>query len=160
MLHSDKAIAVGHIPSGLFIVAVQDPQSGLCDGYLGSWIQQVSFKPLLISMAIKPGRPAYDLIKSGKTFAINIVGDQDKSFMKHFWKGYDPAQNPFSEIPYDIGENGGVIMKGSKSAIECKLVSSITPGDHEIMIVEVLSSYIQNEEAKPLTHVRKSGADY
>lgn len=160
MLHSDKAIAVGHIPSGLFIVAVQDPKTGLCDGYLGSWIQQVSFKPLLISMAIKPGRPAYDLIKAGHAFAINIVGDQDKSFMKHFWKGYDPAQNPFAEIPFEIGVNGGVIMKGSKSAVECKLVSSITPGDHEIMIVEVLSSYIQNEEAKPLTHVRKSGADY
>jgi flavin reductase (DIM6/NTAB) family NADH-FMN oxidoreductase RutF len=160
MLHTDKAVAVGHIPSGLFIVAVQDPSTGLCDGYLGSWIQQVSFAPLLISMAIKPGRPAYDLIKSGRPFAINIVGDQDKSFMKHFWKGYDPAQNPFSEIPFELGQNGGVIIKGAKSAIECKMTDSIKPGDHEIMIAEVLSSYILNEEAKALVHIRKSGADY
>jgi flavin reductase (DIM6/NTAB) family NADH-FMN oxidoreductase RutF len=72
MLHSTTATSVGHIPSGLFIVAVQDAQSNTIDGYLASWVQQVSFNPLIVSLAIKPGRPAYDLIKAGHTFAINI----------------------------------------------------------------------------------------
>lgn len=160
MLHSNTATAVGHIPSGLFIVAVQDEQSNVIDGYLASWVQQVSFNPMIISLAVKPGRPAYDLIKSGQNFAINIIGDHDKSYLKHFWKGYDPANNPFSELPHVRGEHGGVILKQAKSAIECKLISSQKPGDHDIVFAEVLSSYVMNEEAKPLVHLRKSGADY
>jgi flavin reductase (DIM6/NTAB) family NADH-FMN oxidoreductase RutF len=159
-MQSNKAIAVGHIPSGLFIVAVQDAEKGVIDGYLASWVQQVSFDPLIVSLAIKPGRPAYDLIKDGKTFAINIVGDQDKSFLKHFWKGYDPANNPFKEIPHSIGANGGVILQGAKSAIECEILSSAKPGDHEVIFATVKASVVQNEEAKPLVHIRKSGADY
>ena len=160
MLHSITATAVGHIPSGLFIVAVQDAHSHAIDGYLASWVQQVSFNPLIISLAIKPGRPAYDLIKSCQTFAINVVGDHDKSYLKHFWKGYDSANNPFSELPHERGQHGGVILKQAKSAIECKLISSQRPGDHDIVFAEVLSSYVMNEEAKPLVHIRKSGADY
>lgn len=160
MLHEVTATAVGHIPSGLFIVAVQDPSTKLIDGYLASFIQQVSFNPLLVAMAIKPGRPAYDLIKAGNKFAINIVGDHDKTYLKHFWKGYDPNSNPFQELPFEVGQRGGVILKQSKSAIECVLKSSSQPGDHEIVIAEVLSSYIQSEEGKPMVHIRKSGADY
>jgi flavin reductase (DIM6/NTAB) family NADH-FMN oxidoreductase RutF len=158
MTQVDKTIAVGHIPSGLFIVAVSDGDT--IDGYLASWVQQVSFSPLIVSLAIKPGRPAYELIKSGKPFAINIVGDHDKTYLKHFWKGYDPAQNPFETLLHEMGENGGVILKQAKSAIECRLLSSNQPGDHEVVFAEVLSSHVLSDEAKPFVHIRKSGADY
>lgn len=160
MLHSSTATSVGHIPSGLFIVAVSDSEGKNVDGYLASWVQQVSFNPLIVSLAIKPGRPAYDLIKEGRPFAINIVGDHDKTYLKHFWKGYDPANNPFSELPYEVGQQGGIILKQAKSAIECKLLSAQQPGDHEVVFAEVLSSHVMSEEAKPMVHIRKSGADY
>ncbi len=160
MLQSDLAISVGHIPSGLFIVAVRDPSSGVTDGYLASFIQQTSFKPMMVSLAIKPGRPAFDLIKAGHPFAVNIVGDHDKTYLRHFWKGYDPTANPFAELPHQIGQNGGVILNQAKSAIECKLHSSAKPGDHEIVFAEVLSSYVLSPEGKPMVHIRKSGADY
>ncbi|HXH32455.1 MAG TPA: flavin reductase family protein [Bacteriovoracaceae bacterium] len=160
MLQSNLAISVGHIPSGLFIVAVKDPASGAIDGYLASFIQQVSFNPMMISLAIKPGRPAFDLIKAGTPFAVNVVGDHDKTFLKHFWKGYDPDNNPFSELPYQIGQKGGVILDQAKSAFECTLKSSSKPGDHEIVFAEVLSSFVMNEAAKPIVHIRKSGVDY
>lgn len=160
MLHNARETSVGHIPSGLFIVAVKDEDGKTIDGYLASWIQQISFQPPMVSIAIKPGRPAYDLIKSGRTFAVNIVGDHDKSYLKHFWKGYDPENNPFNELPYTVGQNGGVILNQAKSAIECKFSSSVMPGDHEVIFAEVLSSYVMSEEARPMVHIRKSGADY
>lgn len=160
MLQNESAAAVGHIPSGLFIVSVQNPETKEIDGYLASWIQQVSFEPLMVSIAIKPGRPAYDLIKSGAPFAINVVGDHEKTYLKHFWKGYDPNQNPFAELPHEIGPHGGVLLKQAKSAIECQLVQAHKPGDHEIVFAKVLASHFYSEEAKPMVHIRKSGKDY
>ena len=159
-MQSDTPVPVGHIPSGLFIVSVKDEVHGTIDGYLASWIQQVSFSPLMISLAIKPGRPAYDLIKAGKVFCVNIVGEHDKTYLRHFWKGYDPHQNPFDELSYELGEKGGVILKPAKSALECKFISSSQPGDHEVLFAEVISSYVMDEQAKPMVHIRKSGASY
>lgn len=158
--NEEKAKAVGHIPSGLFVVCAHDRRSNIIDGYLASWIQQVSFEPLLVSLAIKPGRPAYDLIKSGVSFSINVVGEHSKNYMKHFWSGYDADKNPFGEIEHELTDDGIVIMKEAKSTISCKFVSSIQPGDHEIVVAEVQGSWIQNDEAKPVSHIRKTGLDY
>lgn len=156
----EKAKAVGHIPSGLFIVCGRDKTRNIIDGYLASWVQQISFDPLLISLAVKPGRPAYDAITSGEVFSINIIGDHDKSYMKHFWKGYDPAVNPFDEIPHKETESGAIILEQSKSTIVCVMKEKHKPGDHELIIAEVIESHIQDGDAKPLIHTRKSGLDY
>jgi flavin reductase (DIM6/NTAB) family NADH-FMN oxidoreductase RutF len=160
MLQPGKADAVGLIPSGLFIVAVYDPKTQATDGYLASWIQQVSFNPLIVALSIKPGRPAYELIKAGNPFAINIVGDHEKSFLKHFWKGYDPAVNPFNELPHHLGEFKGLILDQAKAALECVMSESVKPGDHEVIFAEVKASHIMHTESKPMIHIRKSGADY
>lgn len=160
MLQSGKADAVGLIPSGLFIVAVCDPKTQTMDGYLASFVQQISFNPLKVALAIKPGRPAYDLIKAGNPFAINIIGDHDKSYLKHFWKGYDPVSNPFTELPHHIGDFKGLILNQAKAAIECVMTESYVPGDHVVIIAEVLSSHLMDSESKPMVHIRKSGADY
>ncbi|MCO4793556.1 MAG: flavin reductase family protein [Bacteriovoracaceae bacterium] len=156
MDEKEKASAVGHIPSGLFIVSVKDGDQK--DGYLASWVQQVSFKPLLVSLAISPSRPGYESIVSGKTFTINTVGEHDTQFMRHFWKSYE--ESPFGEIPHEVSDNDGIIIKGAKSTIECKFVSKSEPGDHEIVVAEVIGSYVNNEEASPKVHIRKSGLDY
>jgi len=159
-MSDDTALAVGHIPSGLFIVCAKDESSDNIDGYLASWVQQVSFSPLLVSLAIKPGRPAYEMITSGKTFTINVVGDKNKAVMKPFWSGYDPDKSPFDSIDFKVSDNSGVLLSQAKSVVECKMVSKSRPGDHEIVIAQVLNSYVLDDESVPVTHIRKSGLDY
>ena len=154
----DKALAVGHIPSGLFIVCAKDNEK--IDGYLASWVQQVSFDPLLISLAIKPGRPVYDFINGGGVFTVNVVGDHKRDYLKHFWSGYSPDKNPFSLIPHLITEQGGVAIEAAKSWIDCQIKEKIVPGDHQLVIAEVLASKMISDQGKPVTHIRKSGLDY
>lgn len=153
-----QAQGVGYIPSGLFIVTTHE--NGVSDGYLASWVQQVSFEPLMVALAINPGRPGYEHIKAGKTFTINVVGDHETQFLRHFWKGYGPENNPFGEISHEVSEHGGLILKDAKAAIDCQLVESTKPGDHEIIMARVIGSKVLTEEGKPKTHVRKSGLDY
>ncbi|TDJ08156.1 MAG: flavin reductase [Deltaproteobacteria bacterium] len=156
---SEKAIPVGHIPSGLFIVCTVDDE-GQKDGFLASWVQQVSFDPLLITMALKEGRVCYDHILAGKPFSINIVGDDQASYLRHFWKGYPSGQGPFDQIPHDISEHGTIKIKDAKSVIECKMLSSSKPGDHNLIVAEVIDGTELNSDVKPKTYIRKSGLDY
>ncbi len=156
----DRAKAVGHIPSGLFIVCANDGENK--DGYLASWVQQVSFDPLMIAVAIGKGRAGYDHIMSKKTFTVNIVGKHDMNYLKHFWSGYQEEDNPFhnGELDHEISDNGGIILKQAKSTIECQMVSKEIPGDHEIVFAKVIASYVHDEKAEVKTHIRKSGMDY
>lgn len=153
-----QAEAVGHIPSGLFIITSIDEDQK--SGYLASWVQQISFSPLLIAFTIKPDRPGYKKITSGKPFAVNIVGDHDATYLKHFWSGFDPEKSSFSEIEHKVTEGGALLLTQAKSAIECVFHSKVNPGDHEVIIAEVINSHHFSEAAKPKVHIRKSGLDY
>jgi flavin reductase (DIM6/NTAB) family NADH-FMN oxidoreductase RutF len=155
-----RATSVGHIPSGLFIVCAQDQHTKAVEGYLASWVQQVSFEPLMISLAIKPGRPACDLILQGNVFTVNVIGDHDNAYMEQFWSGYDPEGNPFDKLDLRRGESGGILLEAAKSAMECRLHSSARPGDHLLVIARVLKCHVLNDLAKPLVHVRETGLTY
>ena len=154
----EETMAAGKIPSGLFIVATKNDNK--IDGFLGSLIQQISFEPLLVALAIKPGRPAYDSIMAKNTFTINIAGDHDKSYMKLFWKGYDASDNPFDQLQITETENNGIILNAAMAALDCCLIDTLKPGDHQLVIAKVLKCYTLNTESKPLTHIRKNGLSY
>ena len=143
-----------------FVVAAKDLKTGHIDGFLASWVQQVSFDPLLISIAMKPSRNVHELITSGETFSINVVGDKKKDFMKHFWSGYDPKKNPFDQLAHQQSAQGGVVLQDAKSVMVCRCKQTLTPGDHTLVIAEVIESVMQDTEAKSLVHLRKSGLSY
>ena len=154
----ENTAAIGRIPSGLFIVTAGGRQG--VDGYLASWIQQVSFSPLLISMAIKPGRPCYDYILQHGALTVNIMGRKGSAVLKHFWRGYDPLNNPFSSLDHQWAEQGGVILKQAMAVLECSVREICKPGDHEVLFAEVLRCQVLDPTDENMIHVRKSGLEY
>jgi flavin reductase (DIM6/NTAB) family NADH-FMN oxidoreductase RutF len=154
---STLAAAAGKLPSGLFIVTTV--LDGRKEGYLGSWIQQASFSPLLISLAIRPGRPCHAAIKSHGRFCINVVGSKNGGLMKPFWNP-DTTPDPFQGLDLFETARGNVVLKSAMAALECEFRSSATPGDHEIVYAEAVEGHLLQPEDKPLTHVRKSGLGY
>ena len=161
MTGEERAAGVGHIPSGLFIVCAPDAEKeGQWDGFLASWIQQVSFEPLLISLCTKDNRPCARQILEGSPFSINIVGEANKGVLKHFWSGYDPNNNPFPELDYRTGEEGELVLEQSRSTLLCQKVSASQPGDHHLVIAKVLKSIVNHQDTPSMVHTRKSGLSY
>lgn len=152
--------AVGHIPSGLFIICGYDSEAKRADGFLGSFVQQISMDPLLVALAVKPGRPSADHILAKKRFTINVVGDHEKNYLKHFWSGYDPEKNPFEEINHKVTEEGDVLLLDARSTIIAEAVEIYEPGDHKLVIAKVIDSVVHSESAKSATHQRKDGLAY
>lgn len=150
-------IAVGKIPSGLFIITTV--QDGRKEGFLGSWVQQTSFSPLLVSIALKPGRPCYDAIKAHGRFSINIIGQDNGGVMKPFWSVKEGV-DPFAGLDHRLSNRGNILLGKALAILECEARSSAVPGDHEIIFAEVVEEHVLNAEDKSLTHTRKSGLGY
>src|SRR5215210_5720932 len=69
--------ALGRIPSGVFVLTAA--HAGERMAMLASWVQQASFEPPAISIAIAKGRPIGNLIRESSRLAISIVPEHDKS---------------------------------------------------------------------------------
>ncbi len=151
-------IPVGKIPSGLFIITVTDGESK--EGFLASWIQQVSFDPLMISIAIEPERPVLERIREVGCFCVNIVGHQNNGLLKPFWGGAKEGVNPLDAVETVVTLRGNVLLSDSMAALECELRETLPAGDHVIVLGEVVETRLLKPEDKPMTHVRKTGASY
>lgn len=152
-----EAAALGKIPSGLFIITTV--LEGRKEGYLGSWVQQTSFAPLLLSVAVKPGRPCHAALKAHGRFSLHVVGQNNGGLMKPFWSVKEGV-DPFAGLEHSLSARGNILLRNALAVLECEVRGSALPGDHEIIFAEVVEAHLFQPEDKPLTHVRKSGLSY
>ncbi|MDJ0624991.1 MAG: flavin reductase family protein [Candidatus Caenarcaniphilales bacterium] len=153
-------LSLGRIPSGLFIVTFHNNELNEPDGMLMSWIQQCSFDPPMISVAIKKDRKGLELIKESKYFVVNVMGKENAKMIGSFYKGVGKAK--FEGIDTSETENKIQYLSEAVSYLECEFQSSAdTTGDHVQIFGKVLGGNLLNSaQNEPSIHLRKNGYDY
>ena len=145
---------LGKIPSGLFIVTTQ---LGIeTSGFLASWVQQVSFKPPLISMAVESERPSFRQMVHQKKYCVHILGSDQKDYMKIF---SGKVKDPFAIIETKPSEFGPVLTN-ALGLLQCRLREVVPAGDHQLVIGEIVAGVYGPTEEAPYIHVRSSGFNY
>lgn len=106
-----------------------------------AWHTPISFRPPMYLIAMKPSNYSHMLIKQGKEFVVNFVekdfaqkalqtgevSGQDKDKFREFELGKEPSE--MVDVPR---------IKEAYASLECKLISSIKSGDHDIFLGEVV----------------------
>jgi flavin reductase (DIM6/NTAB) family NADH-FMN oxidoreductase RutF len=157
---SEKESVVGHIPSGLFLVTVQNDETKEAEGFLASWVQQASFDPLLISLCIKDGRPGIETILKKSSFCINVVGQENSGYLSYFTNQGESSGNPLDRIAHEKVAGMGAIINDAKSVMVCKAHEVSHPGDHYLVTAEVTNGYILNSQLDSKTYLRDEGSHY
>lgn len=152
------AEALGRIPSGLFILSSRHEDRRM--GILTSWVQQVGFKPLTISVAVAKGRPIMPLISESRQFGLAQLRQQDKVILHKFARGIDPNEDPF--LGFEMVPNtvtGVPILANVLGYLECELVCHVdVDSDHDLFVAHVCAG--DCFEGEPHVHLRENGLRY
>ncbi len=149
--------ALGRIPSGLFIVAARQGEAET--GMLASWVQQCSFVPPLISLALAPERPVSAWLQKGVVFAINILDVSQTDMIGHFGRGFALDEPAFTGLEISRLPSGLVILDEALAYLECRVTNRFPTGDHNLIIAQALSGKVLGD-GQPMVHIRKSGRHY
>jgi flavin reductase (DIM6/NTAB) family NADH-FMN oxidoreductase RutF len=152
--------ALGRVPSGLFIVTARlDDRS---TGMLASWVQQVGFEPPMICLSVKKGRFLTSWLERHPCFALNQLGRDQKDLLRHFAAGFEPEADAFSGVrTVESDQHGTIVLKDAIAWMECRLAHVFaTGGDHELIVAHVVAGKVQDKDAEPAVHLRKSGFHY
>jgi flavin reductase (DIM6/NTAB) family NADH-FMN oxidoreductase RutF len=150
--------AVGRVPSGIFILTVGT--GARATGMLASWVMQAGFEPPMVSVAVKLGRYVCDWLTAGQPFVLNLVGDGQSNFLKHFGKGFEPGTPAFEGLAISHCARGVPILNEALGHLECEPAGHVDSGDHRIFLAKVVRGRLVDADAKPMVHIRKSGANY
>jgi flavin reductase (DIM6/NTAB) family NADH-FMN oxidoreductase RutF len=151
--------ALGRIPSGVFILTAAAPD-GAAQAMMASWVQQASFDPPTISIAIANGRPIAQLIKETKKLALAILPENDTTLMKRYARGIKPGEDPFAGVGSVALSNGVPAPRGALGYLAATLIQTVEfNADHELLIARITAGRV--EHAGPaFTHQRGGGFHY
>src|SRR5215472_10277176 len=94
--HSPLALALGRVPSGLFILTVR--REGRATGMLASWVQQAGFEPPMLTVAVQRDRYVGDWIAVSGRFVLNQVRAGQKTLLRHFARSIPPEADAFEGL--------------------------------------------------------------
>jgi flavin reductase (DIM6/NTAB) family NADH-FMN oxidoreductase RutF len=149
---------LGRVPSGIFILTIGT--GNRATGMLASWVMQAGFDPPMVSVAVKQGRYVCDWLTAGQPFVLNLIGEAQKDFLKHFAKGFEPGAAAFEGLTITHCARGVPILTEALGHLECEPAGHVDSGDHRIFLAKIARGRLTNVDAKPMVHIRKSGAIY
>lgn len=149
---------LGRVPSGIYILTVGT--GARATGLLSSWVMQAGFEPPMVSVAVRLGRYVCDWLSEGQPFVLNVVGDGQKHFLRHFAKGFEPGAPAFEGLAISHCARGVPVLTEALGHMECEPVRHIDSGDHRIFLANVVRGRHRQRDGHPMVHIRKSGARY
>ena len=151
------ASALGRIPSGLYILTVA--REGAETGMLASWVQQCSFQPPQLTVAIQPGREIVRLLDNGALFTLNILEASQTDMIAHFGKGFGPADDAFKGLEVLREAGKAPVLTEALAVLEGRVAGRFPAGDHDIFIADLVGGRLLCE-GQPMVHIRKNGTHY
>lgn len=149
--------AMGRIPSGLFILTLQ--QMERATGLLVSWVQQCAFVPPLLTIGLRKGRYHSLWLKASAAATLHILGEEHKALVRHFAQGFAEEVDAFAGLAVERRAPLAPLLRDTLAALDLRFLQSHAVGDHELMVLEVIGGQ-PLQEGKPYVHLRKSGLNY
>ena len=153
----DWAGVMGRVPSGIFIVTVRQGEQET--GLLASWVMQAGFEPPMLSVAVNRKRYVAQWLSDGAPLVVNLVGEGQTQFLKHFGRGFEIDQPAFEGLALRRTPRGGAILADALGYLDCTPFGHADAADHRIFLARVESGELLQEIA-PMVHVRKNGTRY
>ena len=157
VIKDDVATAMGKIPSGLFILSLID-DSGADDFMLASWVQQCSFSPLMVNIAIRSERSILSQLVPGKIFNLHIIKEGQNQMVGKFAKPISGADQ-LKDLNLQREPHLPVVLLDTCAVLNCKAAGVLNAGDHQLLLGEVVSGTML-AGGDPMVHVRKNARNY
>lgn len=151
------AAALGRIPSGLFVLTVRHGKQET--GMLASWVQQCSFQPPQVTVALNKSRDVLHWLPDGGVFVINVIPEGGKALVAHFGKGFELSQPAFEGLDVRRSNDLPPVLLTAHAYITCRVAGRTDAGDHMLLIARVIAGEVLHS-GHPTVHVRKNGLKY
>ncbi|MFO0926761.1 MAG: flavin reductase family protein [Gemmataceae bacterium] len=152
------AMALGRLPSGLVILTAR--QGDRETGMLASWVQQCSFDPPQVTVAVRSDRDILAWLPVGAAFTVNLLIEDQTSLLIHFGKGFALDQPAFTGLDVERIAGEAPVLPDTLAYLLCRVTARYPAGDHDLIIGTVIGGRVLDLEARPYVHVRKNGLRY
>jgi flavin reductase (DIM6/NTAB) family NADH-FMN oxidoreductase RutF len=126
---------------------------------LASWVQQCSFDPPQVSVAVRRDREVIAWLTPGAALTVNILDATQTDMIVHFGRGFALGAPAFEGLDVERPNGAPPVLSDALAYLECRVAQRLPAGDHDLFIARVEGGRVLSE-GQPMVHVRKSGLHY
>ncbi len=141
-----KKTVLRMIPYGIYVLTADDGKGNIAAATV-NWVTQSAFAPPLVLVGVKTDSGAYKIVKEARTFALNMLGKEQKGVAFAFFKPTQVSEGKLSGQPYRKGTTGVPILTDAPGAVECRVTATVEQGDHHIVVGEVVEAHLNRPPA-------------
>jgi flavin reductase (DIM6/NTAB) family NADH-FMN oxidoreductase RutF len=141
-----KKTALRMIPYGIYVLTADDGKGNIAAATV-NWVTQSAFAPPLVVVGVKTDSGAYKIVKEAKTFALNMLGKDQKGVAFTFFKPTQVSDGKLSGQAFTKGTTGAPLLADAPGAVECRVTSIVEQGDHHIVVGEVVEAHLNKPPA-------------
>jgi flavin reductase (DIM6/NTAB) family NADH-FMN oxidoreductase RutF len=123
---------------------------GQMNAIAASWVTQCSFDPPLVMVAVRKPSRSYDLVKTGKAFSLNLLDKRERRIIRELERPARAVDDKLGHVAYEEEDTGAPILQRALAYVECKVRAIYEPGDHALVVGEVVHAGVRGE-AEALT---------
>jgi flavin reductase (DIM6/NTAB) family NADH-FMN oxidoreductase RutF len=136
-----KKTVLRTIPYGIYVLTTDDGAGNLAASTV-NWVTQSAFSPPLVVVGVKVDSGTYKTLKAAQTFALNMLGKDQKALAFTFFRPADVSDGKISGQSFRRGTTRAPLLIDAPGAIECRVTSIVEQGDHHIIVGEVVEAYL------------------
>lgn len=142
---------------GVYVIGVTDGTHH--NAFTAAWIMQVSFDPLLVAMSINPQHTSYSLLEKGGVFSVNVLRRDQIELARHFGTQSGSQTDKLKDVNWHTGLSGVPLLDETMACMECRVVSTMLAGDHQLVLAQVTDGELFDDQAVPLTYAETDDMD-
>ncbi|WP_280435487.1 flavin reductase family protein [Nocardia carnea] len=134
----------GRYPTG--VAAVCALREGRPAGIVATSFTPVSMEPALVSICVQLSSTTWPELTKGGHLGVSVLASMHEAASRQL-----AAKNVdrFAGLSWFAGDTGAVFLADAAAWLDCRISSSIPAGDHEVVLLQVDRSAI-DEAAEPL----------
>lgn len=140
----------GCISRGVYVVGVCEGDR--CNAFTAASVNQLSYTPLLLGIAVNPSHVSYAMMERAGQFSVNVLHSDQLDLAMRFGRKAADAENPLESILWQPGAGGAPLLNDAMAYFECRTVSLHEAGDHRWFIARVINGEVRDAHANPLLY--------
>jgi flavin reductase (DIM6/NTAB) family NADH-FMN oxidoreductase RutF len=138
------------LTTGVYVVGVGDRNR--FDAFTAACIMQVSYRPLLLALAINPRHASYELLRSGQVFSVSVLDHSQMDLARRFGTESDDAAGKLSGIEWRHALSGAPFLSQALAFFDCSVRAESAAGDHRLVVGAVIDGTLLRPQAQPLVY--------
>jgi flavin reductase (DIM6/NTAB) family NADH-FMN oxidoreductase RutF len=142
---------------GVYVIGVAEGRRR--DAFTAASVAHVSYRPLLLSLAVNPQHASYELLLAGKAWTISVLSSDQIELARRFGTPSRSGTNKMDDVQWLTAGSGAPYLAQALAYFDCRLIGDFPAGDHRIVVGHVTQGSVLNAEATALIYAETDNLD-